>query len=185
MTAYAKVIYFDAQEGIQMQVVCETERLTIRQFNTKDTAFIVRLLNEQSFIQNIADKNVRTHADATNYLTSGPIASYQTHGFGLNLVLLKGTEISIGICGLLKRAEFDHPDMGYAFLPEFCGKGYANEAASSVLKAEVAAHSLNKVLAVTFPHNVSSNNLLKKLGFSLKGTVALYDTQNNLYDYSV
>jgi RimJ/RimL family protein N-acetyltransferase len=69
-------------------------------------------------------------------------------------------------------------------LPEFCGKGYANEAASSILKEEMATHNLNTVLAVTLPNNLSSNILLKNLGFSLKGTVELYDTQNNFYDYS-
>ncbi len=167
-----------------MKVVCETERLYIRQFNTNDTEFIVRLLNEESFIRNIADKNVRTNADAINYLTNGPIPSYEFNGFGLNMVLLKEAYIPIGMCGLLKRKELDHPDIGYALLPEFCGKGYANEAATSVLKEEMETHSLNTILAVTFPNNLSSNSLLKKLGFSLKGTIELYDTQNNLYEYS-
>ena len=168
-----------------MTVICETQRLTIRQLNIHDTAFIVQLLNEESFIRNIADKHVRTNADALNYLTNGPISSYETYGFGLNLVLLKGTDIPIGTCGLLKRKELDHPDIGYAFLPEFCGKGYAKEAATSVLKQVMDAYSLHTVLAVTSPNNESSNSLLKKLGFSLKGTVELYDAQNNLYDYRV
>ena len=168
-----------------MTVVCETKRLSIRQFNINDAEFIVRLLNEESFIRNIADKNVRTNADAINYLTNGPIASYEVHGFGLNLVLLKGTDIPIGMCGLVKRKELDHPDIGYALLPEFCGKGYAEEAASSVLKEGMEAHSLNTVLAMAFPSNLNSNSLLKKLGFSLKGTIKLYDNKNNFYDYSV
>jgi len=167
-----------------MKLVCETERLSIRQFNTNDTVFIIRLLNEESFIRNIADKQVRTNTDAINYLNNGPISSYEVYGFGLNLVQLKDTGTPIGMCGLLKREELDHPDIGYALLPEFCGKGYANEAASSILKEEMATHNLNTVLAVTLPNNLSSNILLKNLGFSLKGTVELYDTQNNFYDYS-
>jgi hypothetical protein len=43
-----------------MKLVCETERLSIRQFNTNDTVFIIRLLNEESFIRNIADTRTRT-----------------------------------------------------------------------------------------------------------------------------
>ncbi len=168
-----------------MKKVCETERLFIRQFNTNDTEFIIRLLNEESFIRNIADKKIRTNTDAINYLNSGPISSYEVYGFGLNLVVLKDTGTPIGMCGLLKRAELDHPDIGYALLPEFCGKGYANEAALSVLKEEMATYNLKTVLAVTFPNNIGSNKLLKNLGFSLKGTVELYDAQNNLYDFSL
>ena len=161
----------------------ETDRLVIRSFRLDDAAFIVRLLNEESFIRNIADKNVRTKADAMNYLTNGPMLSYQENGFGLNLVQLKESATPIGVCGLVKRKELDHPDLGYAFLPEFWGKGYAREAASSVLREEVVASSINTVLAITFPDNLSSNNLLKKVGFMLTGKMELYGLQNNLYEY--
>ncbi len=168
-----------------MKPVCETERLTIRQLNTDDVEFVVRLLNEESFIRYIADKQVRTTDDAVNYLRNGPISSYNNYGFGLNLVLLKGSNVPIGMCGLLKRDELDYPDLGYAFLPEFWGKGYAREAAVSVLREEIARYSLDVVQAVTLPDNLSSNELLKKVGFTLKGSMALYGLQNNLYEYGV
>ena len=168
-----------------MKVVCETDRLVIRFFNINDAEFIVQLLNEESFIRCIGDKNVRTNTDAINYLTNGPILSYQEHGFGINLVELKETGKPIGTCGLLKREALGFPDLGYAFLPEFWGKGYALEAADAILKKEIITHSLNTVLAVTFPANLSSNSLLKKIGFTLKGTMELYGLQNNVYEYRV
>ncbi|WP_137221434.1 MULTISPECIES: GNAT family N-acetyltransferase [Shewanella] len=166
-----------------MTIVCETERLMIRHLNVNDTAFIVQLLNDKYFIRYIADKKVRTHADAIDYLTNGPILSYQVYGFGLNVVLLKGTDTPIGICGLLKRDELDYPDLGYAFLPEFWGQGYAAEAANSVLKEGIITHSLSIVLAVTLIENLSSNSLLNKIGFHLTETIDLYGAQNNMYEY--
>lgn len=166
-----------------MKVVCETQRLIIRQFNLGDTDFIIQLLNDKTFIRFISDKNVRTQEDAVTYLTNGPISGYETQGFGLNLVQLKGEKTPIGMCGLLKRAELDYPDLGYAFLPEFCGKGYATEAAESVLKETMASYSLNTVLAVTYADNLSSNRLLVNVGFSLEGTIELYGSPNNLYQY--
>ncbi|KJF87292.1 GNAT family N-acetyltransferase [Photobacterium phosphoreum] len=166
-----------------MKLISETQRLIIRQLTLDDAEFIIQLLNEESFIRYIADKNVRTHADAVNYLMNGPLASYRDYGFGLNVVLLKETTTPIGICGLLKRAELDYPDLGYAFLTEFCQKGYATEAAFSVLNAGMKAHSLDTVLAVTLLDNESSNRLLQKIGFELKGTMALYGSQNNVYEY--
>jgi RimJ/RimL family protein N-acetyltransferase len=167
-----------------MSVVCETERLYIRQFNTHDTEFIVRLLNDESFIRNITDKKVRTDADALRYLINGPLSSYQTYGFGLNLVLLKETKTPIGMCGLLKRDELDYPDLGYALLPEFCDKGYAIEASSSLIETEMDTYSLKNILAVTFLDNLRSNSLLNKLGFKLKGKIELYQAHNNLYEYT-
>ncbi|PST91293.1 GNAT family N-acetyltransferase [Photobacterium sp. NCIMB 13483] len=167
-----------------MKLISETEQLIIRQLTLDDVEFIIQLLNEEAFIRYIADKNIRTHADAVNYLTNGPLASYRDYGFGLNLVLLKETAAPIGICGLLKREELDYPDLGYAFLTEFCKKGYATEAASSVLNVGMKDHSLNTVLAVTLLDNEGSNRLLQKIGFELKGTMALYGSQNNLYEYT-
>ena len=100
------------------------------------------------------------------------MASYKNYGYGLYAVLLENNDKSsaetpdeklIGMCGLLKRPELDYPDLGYAFLPEFCGKGYAKETAEAVLKNDVIAHSLNTILAVTSLTNQSSHNLLKKI----------------------
>lgn len=171
------------KSGLLMKIISESKRLIISQFNLGDTEFILQLLNEELFIRYIADKNVRSHADAINYLTNGPILSYQNFGFGLNLVTLKDSALPIGMCGLLKREELEHPDLGFAFLSDFQGKGYAIEAAESVLNAEMSTYSLNTVLAVTLPGNLNSNRLLEKLGFHLKGKMRLHGKQNNLYQY--
>ncbi len=166
-----------------MTIVCETERLTVRHFTLADAEFIIELLNEESFIRYIADKNVRNIADAEHYLTAGPMTSYDKFGFGLSLVLLKDTGTPIGMCGLLKRDELRYPDLGYAFLPRYCGQGYALEAANAVLKSGMKVHSLAQVLAITLPDNLTSNRLLKQAGFVQNGTVNLYDSENNLYEY--
>ena len=78
--------------------ILETERLYLRQFSTEDAEFILELLNEPSFIQNIGDRGVRTLEDARAYLLNGPIASYTKNGFGLYLIVVKETDESIGIC---------------------------------------------------------------------------------------
>ncbi|GAB2666740.1 GNAT family N-acetyltransferase [Vibrio panuliri] len=166
-----------------MTVVCETERLIVRHFELSDAEFIVRLLNQDSFIRYIADKNVRTEEDAINYLKQGPMASYVKHGFGLSLVMLKECQTPIGMCGVLKRDELEFPDLGYAFLDEFAGKGYAREAAAQTLAATMNVCQLDTVLAVTLPDNLRSNKLLQAVGFEFKQTMELYDMLNNLYQY--
>tara|TARA_R110002126_G_scaffold8953_7_gene41161 strand:+ start:3891 stop:4412 length:522 start_codon:yes stop_codon:yes gene_type:complete len=170
-----------------MTKICETDRLTIRRFTLQDAVFIVRLLNDESFIRYIADKQVRSVADAENYLTNGPLASYNNYGFGLKMVLLRASTDSpatpIGMCGLLKRPELSLPDLGFAFLPEFCGKGYAREAAAATLSQAIEAHGLQTVLAVTKPDNLRSNALLLKLGFAFKDNIALYGADSKLYQY--
>lgn len=118
-------------------------------------------------------------------MINGPIASYQENGFGLNIVLLKQNGMAIGMCGLVTRDELEHPDLGYAFLPCYWGKGYATEANKAIVDNAVTSLKLKTILGVTFPDNQSSNNLLSRIGFNRVGSVVLYGAINNLYRYQI
>lgn len=162
-----------------------TDRLIIRHFTENDHAFILTLLNDEMFIKKIGNKNINNKSDAINYLNIGPLASYSEYGFGLNLICLKENGTPIGMCGLLKRSGLDHPDLGYAFLPEYYGQGYAHEASLSLLKEGYDNYHVEKVLAITLPDNIRSLYLLKKLGFMFKAHVEFHNTLNNLYEINL
>lgn len=92
-----------------MQVL-RTQRLILRHLDVSDAPFILRLLNEPSWLQNIGDKGVRTVADAERYIETGPVEMYGRLGFGLYLVCLKDKQEPIGMCGFLKRETLDDVD---------------------------------------------------------------------------
>jgi RimJ/RimL family protein N-acetyltransferase len=153
-------------------IVCESDRLTLRHLDAQsDAAFILRLLNEPSFIQNIADRGVRTLEDAARYIETGPRAMYAQYGIGLLRVDLKETATPIGMCGLLKRDWLDHPDIGFAFFPEFWGKGYAYESAAAVIGWGRTYKAITNVCAITAPTNRSSQKVLEKLGLRFDSVV--------------
>lgn len=143
----------------------KTSRLLIRPFEDTDAPFLVRLLNEDAFLKYIGDKNVRNEGQAISYLEKGPRACYNEHGFSLQAVVLKETSEAIGMCGLLKRDYLDAPDIGFAFLEEFCKEGYGYESAEAVLRANAAFKHIH---AITSPENIASEKLLLKLGFEYK-----------------
>jgi RimJ/RimL family protein N-acetyltransferase len=143
----------------------ETDRLVLRRLTPDDAPFILRLLNEPSFLQHIGDRGVRNVADAKQYILTGPMASYERHGFGLFLVELKDGGAPIGICGLLKRDALDDVDVGFAFVPESWSKGYAFESTQATLAYARDTHHLRRVVAIVSPENVASIGLLVKLGF--------------------
>ena len=151
-----------------MIVGLTTERLWLRQFVAADADFLVELLNQHSFLRFIGDKKVHTIEDARKYIETGPRDNYKRHGFGQLLVQLKDTNKPIGMCGLLKRDTLDHPDLGFAFLPEAWGNGYAFEAASAVLEHARDDLKLSRVLAITNPDNDASIKLLGRLGFQFE-----------------
>ena len=155
------------------QIVLETERLTLRRLSVDDAEFMLRLLNEPSFVQNIGDKGVRTIEEARAYIQNGPVASYKEFGFGLWLVEIKHSGSPIGICGVLKRAALEDADLGYALVPEYWSQGYALEAASAVMDYAGRMLGLRRLAAIVNHDNQSSLRLLRKMGFTFAGMIRL------------
>lgn len=153
--------------------LCATTRLAIRPFVLEDAPFILRLLNEPTFIANIADRGVRSVADAEGYLREGPIASQARHGHALWHVRLRESETPIGMAGLLKRDTLDRPDLGYALLPEHVGQGLAREATKAVMAYAQSALHLTRIAAIVNPANARSIRLLEHLGFTPEGPMTL------------
>jgi RimJ/RimL family protein N-acetyltransferase len=154
-------------------MILETDRLQLRMLSVDDAEFILRLLNEPSFIQNIGDRGVRTIDDARAYILKGPIASYEKLGFGLWMVETRFDSTPIGMCGLLKRDVLEDVDIGYALLPEFWSQGYALESASAVMSYASERFGLKRVVAVVNSDNQSSIRLLEKMGFKYERMVRL------------
>ncbi len=166
-----------------MEHILKTERLILRKLNFYDSLFIVKLLNSPGWIEFIGDRGVKTEEDAKVYLQNGPLLSYEKNGFGLYLVELLETGDPIGMCGILKRDNLEHPDLGFAFLPEFMGKGYAYEAADAVVKYAREQFRIDTLLAITMPENATSIKLLEKVGMIYDGVVKPPDGKDNLNLY--
>lgn len=165
--------------------IIETERLILRHLSTNDAPFILELLNDPSFIQNIGDRNVRTIADAESYITKGPVSSYEKNGFGLDLVTLKETGESIGICGLIKRDTLEDVDIGYAFLPKFWKKGYAVESARAVLEYGLTVQKLKRIVAITLEANRGSVRVLERIGLTFEKMVNLAGDDEELMLFAI
>lgn len=152
--------------------ILETQRLVIRELTLSDAAFILELINEPAYHRYIGDRGVRDLAGTEKYLREGPMASYAKNGFGLWLVALKdGTPI--GMCGPIRRDTLEHPDLGFALLARFAGRGYAHEAAVAVLVHARSVLKLGPILAITAPENPASIKLLGKLGFRFERMINL------------
>lgn len=151
--------------------ILETERLFLRKPTVDDAAFMLRLVNEPSWLQYIGDRKVYTLEDAKNYLLNGSIKSFESSGFGFGIVVLKETGDCIGTCGLVKRVFLDDVDIGFAFFPEYGGKGYAFEVADATLQYAHKELGIKRIAAITTSDNLSSIKLLKKLGFLFARTI--------------
>jgi RimJ/RimL family protein N-acetyltransferase len=152
--------------------IATTPRLLVRHSTPSDAAFVLELVNTPGWLRFIGNRHVYTQEDALGYINERILNSYAQHGHGLNTVALpNGTPI--GLCGILKRDSLPLPDIGFAFLPQHTGKGYAHEAVTAVLEHARQQLGYTGVAAITDQDNTASIGLLKKLGFVLKGLVQL------------
>lgn len=143
-----------------------SSRLTFRQAVLADAPFFLQMLNEPDYHRFIGDKGVSDIATAERHIAEKIIASYQAHGYGLWIVETKLDGLPIGTCGLVNRPDFEHPDLGYSFLNDFHGKGYATEAARAVVEFSKRALNIDHLLGIVVPENIRSVRILQKCGFS-------------------
>ncbi|HJW16239.1 MAG TPA: GNAT family N-acetyltransferase [Flavisolibacter sp.] len=167
-----------------MKRILETERLLLREFTLEDTAFIIELLNSPGWIQYIGDRNIKTKDKALAYLENGPLKSYQDNGFGLYMVEKKDDNTPIGMCGIIKRETLSNPDIGFAFLPEYNGKGYALEMAAATLAFAKQTLKLPVISAITLAGNARSIRLLEKIGMQFSQTVVFPGSEEELLLYN-
>ncbi len=158
----------------------QTERLTIREFTSADANFILRLVNQPSWLRFIGDRGVHSLEEARKYIQEGPVSSYKRNGFGLYLVELQESQVPLGMCGLIKRDSLPDVDLGFAFMPEFWGQGFAREAAAAVLAEGTNSLGLKRILAITSQDNHSSIKLLEKLGFRFERMVRMPDEEEEI-----
>ena len=165
-------------------MITETPRLRIRELTVDDAEFVLALTNEPSFISQIADKGLRSPADAKHFILEGPWTSQQQSGYGQFAVELKESGDPIGICGLLFREHLNLTDVGFAFLPQYWRQGFALEAATAVMKYGNSVLGIKKIVGLTSDKNPASICLLEKLGLSLEKTISMSDDDPGTSVYS-
>jgi RimJ/RimL family protein N-acetyltransferase len=137
-----------------------TFRLSIEPLAISDAAFTFELLNTEGWLRFIGNRNIATIEDAEAYIKK-ILANKDIRYW---VAKLKDSNESLGLVTFIKRDYLDHPDIGFAFLPQFSKNGYAHEATAAVLQRLVEDASLSYILATTIPENVKSIRLLTKLG---------------------
>jgi RimJ/RimL family protein N-acetyltransferase len=167
-----------------MEYILGTERLNLREFTTGDAKFIIELVNTPGWLEFIGDRNIKTEEQAIHYLENGPLKSYGLNGFGLSMVELKNEKIPVGMCGIIRRDNLEGPDIGFAFLPEFTGKGYAYEIADATMAFAKDKLKLPIIFAITVPQNKTSIKLLEKIGMKFIKPFCFPDKDEELLLYS-
>ena len=151
----------------------ETERLVLNEMTTDHAGFLYKLMNDPAWLQFIGDRNINSLEAAKDYITFKIKPSYERFGFGFYLTSLKEDDTPIGVCGLVKRPSMEHVDVGFAFMPDYRGKGYGYESASAIMDYAKSELDIDYIVAITDLDNVGSIKLLEKLGLKFEKVMQL------------
>ena len=101
-------------------------------------------------------------------------------GYG---IVVKGTDKVIGSVDFNHRHADDVLELGYTLHPDYWGRGYVPEAARALIDLGFKDLGLHKIELTCFGHNVQSQRVAEKLGFTLEArTRDRKDAQGNRCD---
>ncbi|KTG10295.1 acetyltransferase [Haloprofundus marisrubri] len=76
----------------------------------------------------------------------------------------------VGLVGMHPNETWGTAELGYMVSPEAWGNGYCTDAVRTVSRYAFEERRLHKVVAEAYDHNVGSQRVLEKAGFTLEGT---------------
>ena len=150
----------------------ETERLEHRAF-TMDDADAFFALNSNSDVMRFTGEPVLPSLDAAKQAIAH-YPDFDVVGYGRWACVLKQSQTIIGFCGLKYLADLDAVDVGYRFLPQYRGRGFATEACTASLDFGFSTLRLDEIIGLVRPENVASIRVLEKAGMQSDGEF-IYD----------
>lgn len=163
----------------------ETERLVLRRITLEDAGLMLAVWNDPAFVRHVGDRGIRTIEQAHEALKEGAFKLYEDRGYGPYCMALKKSGTLVGICGLFQRDNLDDPDIGFAVLPDYCGKGLAGEAAIAVVAHARDDLGIERLTAIVSPENSASIGLIEKLGLTFERGITMPGEEDEISLYSM
>jgi ribosomal-protein-alanine N-acetyltransferase len=140
-----------------------TARLDVRRFELADRSDVAALLGDAVAMQYVGDGKPADAAAVTRWLDDAIRRCGTEPGGGLWALHDRASGAFVGYCGVGPGEDTDEPELTYALLPTWWGRGLATEAARAVL--DLADRTLSELAATADPANIASLRILARLGF--------------------
>jgi ribosomal-protein-alanine N-acetyltransferase len=145
-----------------------TERLTLRAYESGDLHALHTVLYSDD--EAMALLGGARDLAATRAALERSIRQQRADGYSFWPVIERHTGALVGEAGLFPLTpRGSEISLGYAFGPDYWGRGYATEAARAVLAEAFGPLGMPRVVAITREANHGSRNVLGKLGFRMEG----------------
>jgi [ribosomal protein S5]-alanine N-acetyltransferase len=151
-----------------MKFYIETPRLILREFQTSDYEVLFDLDSNPEVNRFLGNKPLKTIAEA-QAIVAYIQQQYEDHGIGRWAVIEKTTGNFVGWSGLkfittLENGATHFYDVGYRFMPQYWGLGYATETAKAAIKYGFETMHLTEIVGTCHEENIASRTVLEKCG---------------------
>lgn len=155
--------------------VLETERLILRAFTMDDVAPLAAIHGDERTMLYLGGVTDGTLLGAYDKILAY-LGHWALNGFGRWAVVEKASGRMIGRTGFLDAPdEWPGTELGWTFLREMWGKGYATEAAIAARDFGFGTLGMERVFSMIHPENTPSQAVARRLGetpwkpFTFKG----------------
>jgi RimJ/RimL family protein N-acetyltransferase len=140
-----------------------TPRLRLLPLGEQDLDDLSRLLADPAVTRFLGGGGTRTREE-TAALMPDIVAHWEQRGYGIWSVRDRETGTFMGRCGLRFLPDVGEVELLYTFEQAYWGRGYATEAAEASVRFAFERTPLNRLIALAFPENHRSRNVMEKLG---------------------
>lgn len=142
----------------------QTNRLNLRPCQIGDLDPVHSLWTHPEVRRFLFDDRAIDRQEARTFIEAS-LNSFSVQGYGIWLCFEKNSDRLAGFSGLLQFSPEQPPSLIFGLHPHFWGRGYAQEAANSILRYAFEELNLEKIIADADEPNRASIRVLNALGF--------------------
>ena len=161
-----------------------TPRLILRPISLDDAQAYHPLVNDPQILEYTTEQPLSSLAEVRELLRTRPLADYQRYGYGRLACIERHTGRLIGFSGLKFLDDLQQVDVGYRFLPDCWGKGYATESSRAVIEHGFQELGLSRIIGLVMPQNTPSARVLQKVGLHYEKRIRVDDCNEELDLYA-
>lgn len=164
----------------------ETKRLVIRRFVIGDLESLYSFFSDEEATRFLTFTDEQKTFEGAKKLLRLTVKSYDSANPIFSLAVTKKHDNTyMGAVGLSPINGSRDFEVFYTLLPRFWGRGFATEAAESLLKYAFKELDLARIFSYISPENNASENVARRLGMDYLGIVERHDTKTKVRLYSI
>jgi [ribosomal protein S5]-alanine N-acetyltransferase len=161
--------------------ILTTKRLTLRDIKLDDANDIYYYASNYDVSKFMVWNRHKSIEDTFNFINL-TIENYTNESYFDWAIVLKENNKVIGTCGFPNyRNKIHYTDIGYVISKDYWNRGITTEAVNKIIEFAFKELNVIRIQAMCQIENLSSENLMKKIGMSCEGILKKYLLKNDKY----